>query len=123
MGSKVLVVDDSGLIRTQVKRALTAGAFDVAEAADGELALEYLRAHGPVQLVVCDVNMPRMGGLEFLEALRAEAALAHTKVIMLTTEAQVELVERARQLGARAWMVKPFKADLLLSAVTKLVES
>jgi two-component system chemotaxis response regulator CheY len=123
MNSKVLIVDDSGLIRQQVKRALAPGSFDVAEATDGEVALAFLRTHGPVRLVVCDVNMPRMGGIEFLEALREDVALAETNVVMLTTEGQVELVERAKQLGAKGWMVKPFKPELLLSAVRRLTES
>lgn len=123
MDQKVLIVDDSGLIRQQVKRALATGSFDLSEAADGEFALEFLRAHGPVRLVVCDVNMPRMGGIEFLEALRDDLGLRGTRVLMLTTEGQVELVERAKKLGAVGWMVKPFKPELLLSAVRRLTES
>lgn len=121
MNSRVLVVDDSNLIRQQVRRALEDGAFEVSEAADGEAALQLLRAAGPVGLVVCDVNMLKMNGIEFLQALRGEKGLAETQVMMLTTEAQIELVERAKGLGAKAWMVKPFKPDLLLRAVRRLV--
>lgn len=123
MNTKILIVDDSALIRNQVRRALGVAGFEIFDAADGLIALEMLRSHGPMKLVVCDVNMPRMDGLQFLEALRADAALAATPVVMLTTEAHIDLIERAKKLGVKGWIVKPFKPDLLLSAARRLTES
>jgi len=120
MASKVLVVDDSMMVRQQVKRALAAAEFTVVEAQDGVDALEKLTANPDVSLVVCDVNMPRMGGMDFLEALRKLPQFAALPVVMLTTEAQPELVAKAKTFGAKGWIIKPFKPELLLAAAKKL---
>src|SRR4051812_48509278 len=115
MASKVLVIDDSMMVRKQVGAALTPAGFTVIEACDGADALEKLAAHADVGLVVCDVNMPRMNGLEFLANVRPGLP-----VMMLTTEGQPELIQRAKALGAKGWLVKPFKPDLLVAAARKL---
>ena len=118
MSAKVLVVDDSLMVRQQVGRALTAAGFSVVEATDGVDALQKLAGCPEMHLVVCDVNMPHMSGLEFLERLRASGA--GVPVVMLTTEGQAELIQRAKALGAKGWIVKPFKPDLLVAAAKKL---
>jgi len=115
MANKVLVIDDSMMVRKQVGMALGTAGFTVVEASDGVDALDKLVTHADVALVVCDVNMPRMNGLEFLENVRAGLP-----VMMLTTEGQPELIQRAKALGAKGWLVKPFKADLLVAAARKL---
>ena len=115
MTSKVMVIDDSMMVRKQVGMALTTAGFAVVEACDGADALEKLATHADVALVICDVNMPRMNGLEFLERVRAGLP-----VMMLTTEGQPELIQRAKALGAKGWLVKPFKPDLLVAAARKL---
>jgi two-component system, chemotaxis family, chemotaxis protein CheY len=120
MNPKVLIVDDSMMVRQQVKRALGAG-FDAFEAVDGVDALEKATATAAVALVICDVNMPRMNGLDFLEAFRQIERFKTVPVVMLTTEAQPDLVARSRALGAKGWILKPFKADLLTAAVKQLV--
>ncbi len=112
MTAKILVVDDSLVMRRQVKQLLGAGGFETVEAADGLEAFSRLREHPDVCLVVCDVSMPRMGGLEFLDCLRALGS--GIAVFMLTTEAQPELVARAERLGAVGWLTKPVKPDLLM---------
>lgn len=116
---KVLVVDDSLMVRQQVGRALTAAGFSIVEAVDGADALEKLAATPEAALVVCDVNMPRMSGIEFLENVRRDGRPA-LPVVMLTTEGQPELIQKAKALGAKGWIVKPFKPDLLVAAVKKL---
>lgn len=116
---KVLVVDDSLMVRQQVGRALTAAGFTIVEAVDGADALEKLAATPEAALVVCDVNMPRMSGIEFLENVRRDGRPA-LPVVMLTTEGQPELIQKAKALGAKGWIVKPFKPDLLVAAVKKL---
>ena len=120
MGLTVLLVDDSEVVRRLAHGALRAAGFNVVEAFDGMDALEKLRdpAH-VVSLIFCDVNMPRMSGIEFVEAL-AGSDLAKPPVLMLTTEGHPELVKRAKNSGARGWMLKPFKPELLVAAAKKL---
>jgi two-component system chemotaxis response regulator CheY len=117
---KVLVIDDSDTIRQQVKHALASTGYEIIEAVDGVDGLEKLRTIADLDMALCDVNMPRMSGLEMI----AEAQRAGSKVpvLMLTTEGQPSLIRRARESGAKGWIVKPFKPELLVAAVTKLVE-
>jgi two-component system, chemotaxis family, chemotaxis protein CheY len=118
MSATVLVIDDSLMVRQQVGRALTAAGFSILEATDGVDALQKLANSPETRLVVCDVNMPRMNGIEFLERLNANGS--SIPVVMLTTEGQPELIQRAKALGAKGWIVKPFKPDLLVAAAKKL---
>ena len=120
MAPRVIVVDDSMSVREQVATVLGAAGFEVVQALDGEDALPKIRATPPPALVISDVNMPRMNGIELLTAMKRDAALATIKFVMLTTEGQPTLIERAKQLGANGWIVKPFKPDLLVAAVKKL---
>jgi two-component system chemotaxis response regulator CheY len=122
MTTKILVVDDSLMVRTQVKRALGAG-FLIVEAVDGVDALEKLTAHPDTALIICDVNMPRMDGLDFLEKRALSPKLSSVPVVMLTTEGQQAMVLRARALGAMAWLLKPFKPEQLLAVAQKLAQA
>jgi len=117
---KVLVVDDSETVRLQIRNALAPAGYDVIEAVDGLDGLERIRVDLALDLVLCDVNMPRMSGLDMIDQLKAEG-LTRIPVVMLTSEGQSLLVRRAKEAGAKGWIVKPFKVDLLLSAVNKLV--
>ena len=118
MSATILVIDDSAMVRQQVGRALTGAGFTIVEAVDGVDALQKLADAPGTRLIVCDVNMPRMNGVEFLERLSAEGQ--SIPVVMLTTEGQPELIQRAKALGAKGWIVKPFKPHLLIAAVKKL---
>ena len=120
MSKMVMVVDDSFMVRQQVGKALKGAGFEVVEAGDGQDALEKLGVNPGVALVVCDVNMPRMSGIEFLERLREDQSQAALPVVMLTTEGQNDIIQRAKALGAKGWITKPFKADLLIAAAKKL---
>jgi two-component system chemotaxis response regulator CheY len=120
MNPKVLVVDDSTMVRQQVKRALVDAGFDVFEAVDGMDALEKANQTPDLSLVIADVNMPRMNGLDFLEAFRKDPRFTSTPTVMLTTEAQPELVARAKSLHAKGWIIKPFKPELFSAAIKKL---
>lgn len=123
MGKKILVVDDSATVRQQVGLALGQAGFDVVEAVDGMDGIDKMNQTADIALVICDVNMPRMSGLEMLEKLHAERKATLAPVVMLTTEGQPELVERAKKAGAKGWIVKPFKAELLIAAAKKLTAS
>jgi len=120
MTKRVLVVDDSATVRQQVRAALGGGEFDVVEAIDGSEGAETIDRLLDLAAVICDVNMPRMGGLEMLEAIKRDPKHTALPIVMLTTEGQHELVQRAKAAGAKGWIVKPFKPDLLLAAIRKL---
>jgi two-component system chemotaxis response regulator CheY len=117
--SKILVVDDSMMVRRQVGGTLRNLGYLVVEAVDGLDALEKLDANRDAQFIVCDVNMPRMNGIEFLERLSASGS--KVPVVMLTTEGEPDLIQRAKALGAKGWLLKPFKAEFLEATVKKWV--
>lgn len=119
--TKILVVDDSATMRQQVRQVLTGGGFEVLEAVDGQDGLAKVTADKDVKVMILDVNMPRMNGIELAEALKANGRMAAgLNVVMLTTEGHAELIARAKAAGAKGWIVKPFKPDLLLAAVKKM---
>jgi two-component system chemotaxis response regulator CheY len=120
MSKKVIVIDDSQTIREQVGTTLRQAGFEIVEAVDGVDGSEVIGRTPDAALVICDVNMPNRGGLELLEDIRKDDRWKALPVLMLTTEGQPQLIERARKSGAKGWLVKPFKADLLLAAVRKL---
>jgi two-component system chemotaxis response regulator CheY len=121
MAKKVMVVDDSRTMRQQVGIVLTGAGFEVIEAEDGIDGLEKVRQATDLAMVLCDVNMPRMDGLDMLATLKSEARFSELPFLMLTTEAQPALITRAKQAGAKGWIVKPFKPELLVAAVRRLV--
>lgn len=118
---KVLVVDDSQTVRQQVSSVLQQSGFAVVEAADGAEGVAKIAEDSTIGMVILDVNMPRMNGLEMLEELKASGKNSGLPVVMLTSEGQHSLIDRAKKAGARGWIVKPFKAELLVAAVKKLV--
>ncbi len=120
MGKKIIVIDDSQTIREQVATTLRRAGFEILEAVDGVDGAEVIERTPDAALAICDVNMPKRNGLELLEGLRDSGRTSVLPVLMLTTEGQPQLIERARKAGAKGWLVKPFKADLLLAAVKKL---
>lgn len=117
---KVLVIDDSETIRQQVASALERTEFAVVEAADGVEGLALATEEDDLVLVLLDVNMPRLNGIDMLERLNLDAKTRHIPVMMLTTEVERSLMERAKKAGAKAWLIKPIKPELLRAAVTKL---
>jgi two-component system, chemotaxis family, chemotaxis protein CheY len=117
---KVLIVDDSATVRQQVRAALSVAEFDVVEASDGTEGAETINRLTDLAAVICDVNMPRMSGLEMLETVKRDPKNTTLPIVMLTTEGQHELVQRAKAAGAKGWIVKPFKPELLLAAIRKL---
>ena len=131
MSQHILIVDDSATVRAQLSTVLLGAGFLVMEAADGVEALERILRSGvspggdhvaadPVSLVILDVNMPRKNGIEVLESLHADPQNSSIPVLVLTTEGQPEWIARARELGAKGWMVKPFRPEQLLAAARKL---
>jgi two-component system chemotaxis response regulator CheY len=119
MTKQILVVDDSFTVREQVALALREAGYDVLEASDGTEALRSIQASPKLAMMICDVNMPNMNGLELLAALR-EQSIASFPVIMLTSEGRREQVALARSLGALAWIIKPVAPELIVATVNKL---
>ena len=120
MSRRVLIVDDSATVRLQVRQALGPAGFDVVEASDGQEGIEMIQRDTEIAAVICDVNMPRKSGLELIEAVKASGQLAHLPIIVMTTEGQPALVQRAKVAGAKGWIVKPFKPNVLVAAMAKL---
>lgn len=120
MSRTIMIVDDSPSIRQVVSMALTKAGYEVVEAEDGQDALNKLE-NQKVNLIICDVNMPNMDGLTFLKTLKQQANHKFTPVIMLTTESQQSLKMEGKIAGAKAWMVKPFKPEQMLEAISKLI--
>jgi two-component system, chemotaxis family, chemotaxis protein CheY len=119
---RVLVIDDSSAVRQQIRNTLSGAGYEVIEAIDGVDGLEKLQQGGAeIELALCDVNMPRMTGLEMV--VEAKRVGVSVPIIMLTTEGQPSMIRRARDAGARGWIVKPFKPELLIIAVNKIVSA
>jgi two-component system chemotaxis response regulator CheY len=116
---RVLVIDDSTAVRQLVQGILTGAGYEIFEAFDGLDGLDKLRSLPNLDLALCDVNMPRMTGLEMV--LEAQRAGLTVPILMLTTEGQPSMIRDARRAGAKGWIVKPVKPELLLIAVEKIV--
>ncbi|MEO6952085.1 MAG: response regulator [Polyangia bacterium] len=123
MKKRILVVDDSASVRQQVGAVLASAGYDVVEAADGVLGGEAIARMPDLALVICDVNMPNMNGIDMVAAAKSDGKNAALPIVMLTTEGQPGLVEQAKKAGAKGWIVKPFKNEMLIAAVRKLVGS
>jgi two-component system chemotaxis response regulator CheY len=108
--------DDSETVRQQVEYAITHADFEVIHAEDGVIGWEKLIENEGIGLTICDVNMLRMGGLELVEKIKESGQYDSLPIIMLTTEGSSPLIKRAKKAGAKGWVVKPFKADLLVKA-------
>ncbi|OOE88998.1 response regulator [Salinivibrio sharmensis] len=119
MSKTLLVVDDSSSVRQVVGMALRGAGHKVIEAVDGRDALMKLDGR-KIHLVVSDVNMPNMDGISFVKEMKTKPAYKFTPVLMLTTESQDAKKVEGKAAGAKAWLVKPFKPDVLLAAVAKL---
>jgi two-component system chemotaxis response regulator CheY len=118
--TRILAVDDSPSMREMVRLALTCAGFEVTHAADGRQALD-LACKSVFDLVLSDVNMPEMNGIELIRALRAQASYRHTPILMLTTEASAERKREGKQAGATGWIVKPFDPAQLVATMQKVL--
>ncbi|MBN2680629.1 response regulator [Acidithiobacillus thiooxidans] len=121
MAKTVLVVDDSASLRQVVGIALKGAGYNVIEACDGVDGLAKLAAADKVHLIISDVNMPNMDGIQFVKTLKQKPEYKFTPVIMLTTEAEEEKKREGQAAGAKAWVIKPFQPQQMLAAVSKLI--
>lgn len=122
-GIRTLIVDDSSVMRKIVERALRQAGLDLAmvhEAGSGVEGLDVLKAK-PVDLILSDINMPSMDGLEFVRQIHAQKLAPGVPVVMITTESSEEHVKQAIQAGARGYIRKPFTVEQVKERVLPLV--
>ncbi len=117
----ILAVDDSNSMRQMVSYTLKQAGHDVMEAADGVEALELAKIN-EFELVISDVNMPRMDGISLIRELRNLPDYKFTPLLMLTTETGAEKKREGRDAGATGWIVKPFDPDRLLATVRRVLD-
>ena len=117
MSKTILVVDDSETVRQVLQLTLSNAGFDVVEAVDGVDAMEKLTATPDVDMVITDLNMPNIDGLELIKKIRSVGNYRFTPIVMLTTESSEEKKQAGRDAGASGWIVKPFKPEQLLKVV------
>jgi len=116
----ILAVDDSASMRQMVRYTLEGAGYKVVQASDGVEALEFAK-NGAADLVLTDVNMPRMDGIELVRELRALDEYKFVPVLVLTTESGQETKMRGKQAGATGWIVKPFNPEQLLATIARVL--
>lgn len=118
-----MIVDDSAAIRQQVAILLGELGYEVVQAYDGVDGVACIATDYGIQLVICDLEMPRMGGLELLQQVRQERRTSSLPIVMLATHTDASVVQQAKDAGAQGWMIKPFRPEALVSTVEKLTQT
>jgi two-component system chemotaxis response regulator CheY len=118
--ASILAVDDSASMRQMVSFTLKGAGYDVIEAGDGQEALNIAKSKR-VNLVLTDVNMPKMDGIALIRALRGLPDYKFTPMLMLTTESATDKKQAGKAAGATGWLVKPFNPDQLLATIKKVL--
>ena len=118
--SRIMVVDDVASMCQLIKAALESAGHRVIEARDGDEA-QVLALTKKVHLVITDVNMPRINGLELIRILRTMKGYSRTPILILTNDGKDENIQKARELGACGWVVKPFTPDKLIATVNQVL--
>lgn len=121
MGSQILIVDDSASIRQMVTFTLTGAGYDVIEAVDGRDALEKLSGAPDVRMIVTDLSMPSLDGIELIRAVRGGTSHRFIPIVMLTTESLESKKQEGKAAGATGWIVKPFRPEQLVAVVKKVL--
>jgi two-component system chemotaxis response regulator CheY len=120
MTASILTVDDSPSLRMAVRIALTGAGYTVTEAGDGAEGLAKASAQR-FDLIITDLNMPRMDGLTMIRELRTKPTMAGVPIVFLTTESEDGLKAQAKAAGATGWLVKPFNSDQLVKIARKVL--
>lgn len=120
MTKRIITVEDSTSLREMISFTLSEAGYEVAQAEDGQDALDKLNGF-KADLVITDLNMPRMNGIELTSSLRGDPVYRFVPIIFLTTESQLQKKQAAKEAGATGWIVKPFKPDQLLQVVRKVL--
>ncbi len=118
---RILTVDDSASVRQMVSFTLSSAGYELIEAVDGKDGLGKAGT-AKFDLIITDLNMPNMDGIEMISAVRKLPGYAFIPILMLTTESQAEKKDAGRKAGATGWIVKPFNTEQLLAVVHRLVK-
>jgi two-component system chemotaxis response regulator CheY len=119
MSKRILTIDDSKTMRDMLLLTLTDAGFEVLQAVDGLDGLDVLKRER-VDVIITDINMPKMNGYEVIEHLRANPDHKNTPILVLTTESDQENKIRARDAGANGWIVKPFDPERLADVIKQV---
>lgn len=120
----ILILDDAEILREKLKSLLSAVGHTVLEAEDGSKGLDIVEksiGSAPIQMVITDVNMPNVDGLEFSKHFRKYPQYQKTPIIVVTTESTLELKTIGKQVGVSAWVLKPYDGEKLLASVDKIL--
>lgn len=120
MGKTILTVDDSRTMRDMLKLALTDAGHTVIQAEDGVHGVEVLAQAGEVDVIITDINMPRMDGYGFIDHVRKDPKNRGIPILVLTTESEPAKKQRAKDAGATGWIVKPFDPVKLVAAIRRV---
>ena len=121
MAKTILIVDDSNTARASVEYTLKKGSYEVLSADDGTSGLDVLGKSPTVDMIITDLNMPKMDGIEFIKNVRKFDQYKYTPILMLTTESQDEKKMEGKAAGASGWLVKPFNPTQLLDVVKRFL--
>jgi two-component system chemotaxis response regulator CheY len=120
MSKRIMTVDDSKTMREMVSFTLKNAGYEVLEAEDGKQAVDVLFGGNKADVIITDLNMPNMNGLELIRALRADPNYKFTPILMLTTESDDTRKTEGKAAGATGWIVKPFNPEKLIQVVQKV---
>ena len=121
MAKTILIVDDSATMLMSLNSILSMGGYEVETATNGKLALDKLQAGLKPNLIVTDINMPVMGGLEMIGKVRAMPGCKFFPILTLTTESDTAKRDEGRRLGATGWLVKPISGNDLLKVIKQIL--
>ena len=119
MAQQILIVDDSNAIRQSMRYVMETAGYDVIEASNGKEALSAIQPQ--TKLVISDINMPEMNGIDLIKTLRCDGNYKTIPIIILTTESQENMKQKGKEAGATAWVVKPFPPEQLIAVIKRCI--
>ena len=121
--AKILIVEDSDSVRISLKNILTPDGHEITEAVNGLDALRKLEESQDFDVILCDINMPEMNGMEFIKEQCNNDGYRDIPTVMCTTESHPRLTSEAKQTGVvRAWLMKPFKPEILKATIDRIIK-
>jgi two-component system, chemotaxis family, chemotaxis protein CheY len=121
MSKVIMTVDDSTSIRQMVGFILKDAGYEVIEAVDGKDAVGHLLNNSNIDMIITDLNMPNMDGIELITHVRTMPKYKYIPIVMLTTESQDGKKQAGKAAGATGWIVKPFKPEQILAVIKKVL--